>query len=133
MYIPPSFLAFHIPLTFARLQLKISKICTLFQPIKLQIFCILTIMPNVRSSCQEVYCKKGVLRSFAKIKGKHLCQSPFFNKVAGLTPATLLKKSLWHRCCPVNFAKLLRTRFLQNTSGGCFCNLITTEVDCIVK
>ena len=26
-------------------------------------------------------------------------------------PATLLKKSLWHRCFPVNFAKLLRTPF----------------------
>ena len=24
---------------------------------------------------------------------------------------------LWHRCFPVNFAKLLRTPFLQNTSG----------------
>ena len=32
-------------------------------------------------------------------------------------PATLLKKKFWHRCFPVNFAKLLRTPFLQNTSG----------------
>ena len=44
----------------------------------------------------------------------------FFNKVAGLRPVTLLKKSLWHRFFPVNFAKFLRTPFLQNTSGGCF-------------
>ena len=36
--------------------------------------------------------KKGVLRNFAKFTGKHLCQSLFFNKVAGLRPATLLKK-----------------------------------------
>ena len=27
-------------------------------------------------------------------------------------PATLLKKKLWHRCFPVNFAKFLRTTFL---------------------
>ena len=27
--------------------------------------------------------KKGVLRNFAKFSGKHLCQSLFFNKVAG--------------------------------------------------
>ena len=27
-------------------------------------------------------------------------------------PATLLKKRLWHRCFPVNFAKFLRTPFL---------------------
>ena len=25
----------------------------------------------------------GVLRNFAKVTGKHLCQSLFFNKVAG--------------------------------------------------
>ena len=32
----------------------------------------------------EVFCKKDVLRNFAKFTGKHLCQSLFFNKVAGL-------------------------------------------------
>ena len=37
-----------------------------------------------------------------------------------LGPATLLKKSLWYRCFPVNFAKSLRTHFLQNTSGRLF-------------
>ena len=73
-----------------------------------------------RSSRLEVFCKKGVLGNFAKFTGKHMCQRLFFNKVAGLKPATLLKKSLWHRCFPVNFAKFLRTPFLQNTSGGCF-------------
>ena len=29
------------------------------------------------------------------------------------TPATLLKKRLWQRCFPVNFAKFLRTPFLK--------------------
>ena len=58
-----------------------------------------------------MFCKKGVLRNFAKFTGKHLCQSLFSNKVASLTPATLLKKRLWHRCFPVNFAKFLRTPF----------------------
>ena len=53
-----------------------------------------------------------VLENFAKFTGKHLCQSLFFNKVAGLRPATLLKKRLWHRCFPVNFAKFLRTSYL---------------------
>ena len=56
--------------------------------------------------------RKGVLRNFAKLTGKHLCQSLFFNKVGGLRPETLLKKRLWHRCFPVNFAKFLRTSFL---------------------
>ena len=40
-----------------------------------------------------------------------------FNKVAGLKPATLLKKRFWHNRFPVNFMKFLRTTFLQNTSG----------------
>ena len=56
--------------------------------------------------------KKGVLRNFIKITGKHLYQSLFFNNVAGLRPATLLKKRLWHLYFPVNFVKFLRTLFL---------------------
>ena len=64
-----------------------------------------------RSSRPEVFCKKGVLRNFAKFTGKHMRQSHFFNKIAGLRAATLLKKRLWHRCFPVNFSKFLRTPF----------------------
>ena len=33
----------------------------------------------------EMFCKKYFLRNFAKFTGKHLCQSLFFNKVAGPT------------------------------------------------
>ena len=76
---------------------------------------------NFRNSRLEVFCKKGVLRNFAKFTGKHLCQSLFFNKVACLRPTFLLKKRLWHRCFHVNFAKLQEHVFLQNTTGGCFC------------
>ena len=62
-----------------------------------------------RTSRPEVFCRKSVLRNLAKFTGKHLCQSFFFNKVAGLRSATLSKKRLWHRCFHVNFAKFLRT------------------------
>ena len=65
-----------------------------------------------RSSRPDVFCKKGVLRNFAKFTGKHLCQSLFFNKVAGLRPPTLFKKRLWHRCFPMNYAKFLKTPFI---------------------
>ena len=34
-----------------------------------------------------------------------------------LKVSTFLKKRLWHRCFPVNFAKFLTTPFFQNTSG----------------
>ena len=60
----------------------------------------------------EVLCVERFLRNLTKFTAKHLRQSLFFNK-----PSTLLKKSLWHRCFPVNFVKFLRTPFLQNTSG----------------
>ena len=36
--------------------------------------------PRVRSSRQELFCKKGVLRNFAKFTEKCLCQSLFFKK-----------------------------------------------------
>ena len=61
---------------------------------------------------------KGIFRTFAKFRGKHLCQSIFFNNVAGLRSATLLKKRPWYWCFPVNCAKVLIKRFLQNTSAG---------------
>ena len=32
-------------------------------------------LSNVRSSRLKLFCKKGVLRNFAKFTGKHLCQS----------------------------------------------------------
>ena len=65
----------------------------------------------IRSSRPEMFCKKGVLRNFVKFTGKHLCQGLFFNKVAGLRPATLFKKRPWQRFFPVNFAKFIRTPF----------------------
>ena len=44
-----------------------------------------------RISRQEVFCKKGFLRNFAKFTRKHLCQSLFFNKVAGVRTLELKK------------------------------------------
>ena len=77
---------------------------------------ILLCVGRHRGSHQRCSMKKGVLTNSVKFKGKHLPQSLFLNKVAGLRLATLLKKRLWHRCFPVNLAKFLRAPFLQNTS-----------------
>ena len=41
------------------------------------------LIKKIRSSCPEVFCKKGVPKNFAKFTGKYLCQSLFLNKVAG--------------------------------------------------
>ena len=57
----------------------------------------------------------------AKYLAKHLYQNLFFNKVAGLRPATLLKKRFWYRCFPVNFAKFLRTPYYRTPPDDCFC------------
>ena len=65
-----------------------------------------------RSSHQMCPIKKGVvLRSFTKLTRKHLWQSLFF----------LLKRRLWHKCFPVNFAKFLKTPFYRTTLDDCFC------------
>ena len=38
---------------------------------------------DYRSSRPDVFFKKGVFKNFAKFTGKPLCQSLYFNKVAG--------------------------------------------------
>ena len=72
---------------------------------------------EVKKQPPEVFCKKSCSKKFREIPRKTPVPESLFNKVAGLRPATLLKKRLWHRCFPGNFVKFLRTPFLQNTSG----------------
>ena len=74
-----------------------------------------------RSSHRRCSIKTGVLKNFAKLTGKHLCQSLFFDKGAGVT-----FKRLQHRCFSARFVKFLRTPFLQKTSG----RLLLNNLDC---
>ena len=62
--------------------------------------------------------RKGVLRNFAKFTGKHLFPSLFFNKVAGLKPAILLKKREVFSCefCEF-FKKTFFTKQLRTTAS----------------
>ena len=76
-----------------------------FQASEKLLWYLLSHIPSFRSSHREVFRKKSVLRNLAKFTGK------------GLRPATLLKRRLWYRFLPVNFAKYLRTLFLRSTSG----------------
>ena len=88
---------------------------------------ILSTLLNEKKENFNVVFVEAVVQACSKFTGKHLCQSLLFNKVAGLRPATLLRRILWHRCFPVNFMKFLRRPFLQNTfvllllflSGAC--------------
>ena len=85
-------------------------------PTTLKNICIFAeVIVNFRSSRREVLCKKCVLKSFAKFTRKHRCQILFFNKVAGLRPATLLKKRHWHKCFPVNFEEIFWSIFFYRT------------------
>ena len=85
---------------------------------------------SYKISFQRCSVRKGVLRNFPKFTGKYLCQSLFFTCA--------------HRCFPVmNYVKLLRTRFLQNTSGylllflifivNCLANLLTLKVAALMQ
>ena len=76
------------------------------------------------TQCSQKQSLQDVRKIFAKLTEKHLCQNLYFNSfvpntpfIYPLRPATLLKKRPWHRCFTMNFAKFLRTPFIQNTSG----------------
>ena len=58
---------------------------------------------NVQKEPAEALCKKMCSWKFHKIHRKTLVPENFFNKVAGLRPAILLKKILWPQTC--NFIK----------------------------
>ena len=69
-----------------------------------------------KSSHWRCFIKKVFLTICQNSQEYTCAKVSFFNKVAGLKPATLLKKRLWHSCFSVTFKKLLRTPFLQDTS-----------------
>ena len=93
---------------------------------------------RMQKQLSAVFCKKRCSYKFQNIYGKHLCQSLFLNKVAGLRLATLLKKKLCHRCFPVNFPKFLRTPFLtehlrwlllENLKASYYCDLYSIKLN----
>ena len=69
------------------------------------------------------------MRNFAEFTRKHQCQDVFFDKFKLSRSATSLKTSLGHVFF-VNFAKFLRTPFLQNTTGQL---LLIIAVSTVVK
>ena len=70
-----------------------------------------------RASHRSCSVRKGVLRSFTKFTGKHLCQSLFFNKVDSVLVKFYIKNGTLAQAFSCEFAKFLRTPFLKNTSG----------------
>ena len=64
-----------------------------------------------------MFCEKDVLRNFTKFSGNHLCQSLFFNKVAGLRPkaCNFVKKETLAQVFPCEFCEISKNTFLHRT------------------
>ena len=90
-------------------DVNVNKTVKSSKSLRLNFYVVL--QPTTRSSRSQMFFKIGVLQHFIKFTGKYLRQSLFFNKVAGLRTATLLKKRLWHEC-------------FSNTCGCCFCTTL---------
>ena len=88
------------PWSYCSLKLQIL---ILWARIYKTVDCRFTLKRQKQSS--EVFYKKRCSKKLCKIYRK-----------APSARASLLKKRLQHRCFPVNFAKFLRTSFLQSTS-----------------
>ena len=51
--------------------------------------------PQDAEAATRVFCKKGVLRNFAKFTGKHLRESLFFNKIKKIDSDTRVFLGIW--------------------------------------
>ena len=77
--------------------------------------------------CRGVYNNHGrkYIQKYSKV---YSTQSMSYERPCFLRPVTLLKKRLYHRYVPLNFAKFLRTPFLQSTSGRLLLDLLNQIV-----
>ena len=90
------------------------------------LYCWIELKNTSKSSRPEAFCKK----CFRKINWKTpVLGSLFLNKVVGLRPATLLKKRLWHKRFPLNFAKFLVTLFFTENHRWLLLHIRSTVSD----
>ena len=68
---------------------------------------------KVRSSHQEGFLGKGILKIYRKFTGEHPCQGVISMKLL----SNFLEITLRHRYSPVNLLHIFRTPFPKNTSG----------------
>ena len=74
-----------------------------------------------RSSLPEVFCKKGVLKDFAKFTGKHLCQSLF------ITACNFIKKEALAQVFSCEFCKNSKNIFFTDSAAS-RCILVPFEL-----
>ena len=70
---------------------------------------------NNGSSLMEVFFRKGVLKIFAKFTRKQMCQSSFFNKVAGQA-FNFIKKETVAQMFSCKLCKISKNIFFYKTS-----------------
>ena len=73
---------------------------------------IVWILNRDRNSRPEVFCKKGVLKNFAKFSRKHLCQSLFFNKVEA---CNVIKIEALAQVFSIEFCEISEDTFFHRT------------------
>ena len=83
----------------------------------------------VRNSHERCSMKKSVFKIFFQFTGKHLSQSLFFNKVAGLRFPTLFKETL-AQTFSCKFCKIFQSGFFYRTSGRLLLNIVTVQFCC---
>ena len=80
---------------------------------------------------QLVLYEKGVLKNFTEFTGKHLCQSLFFNKIAGLSQQLIKNEALaqvFSREFCENFKNTLFTKHLW--APACDnCRIFAVKID----
>ena len=81
-----------------------------------------------------MFCKEGILGNFTRFTGKHLCQSLFFNEVAGLRPATLLKKQTLIQVFSYEFCEICKNTFFHRTHLVAACVHLVTHLgkECVL-
>ena len=84
-------------------------------------FCFESGVNNLNHFISVAAHKFSEIRNFTKFQEKHSWRSLVLSsKDSGFIKKdsyNVIKKRLWHRCFPVNFAKFLRTAFSQDTCG----------------
>ena len=100
--------------------------CTVFlyRVVRTFLFLSLKTKKNIyRSSHWRCSIRKVFLKISQNLQKNTFVRVSYLIKFQASACNFILKKRLWHRCFTVNFAKFLRTPFLQNTSGRLLLHL----------
>ena len=85
------------------------------------------LLTAIRSSHRRCSIKNGVLKNFAKLTGKHLCQSLVFNKVAD-SACNFIKKETLVQVFSCEFCKIFKNTFYTEhlwTTASALLKLLT--------